>query len=322
MKLSLSTARFAAVLAVAAVVFGAGLVSGAAGQPLIMGSTTNSAGSSATKMSSNVNGNAFAVAQTGSGNAANGIRGDASQGTGGVFTSSSNNALFATAASGNRFAMVAVSNGAAGTGGALFADGNANPAIDIQTNSGVPPMTVNSTTNVTNLNSGFVDGYDANSLNRVAYASDDSTVDGDAASTGRITATITAPTRGYIIISGSGYFFNETLNGSDDGLCFLQVNNSTVAGSTRAIDTDYTGSPGGLIDQVTCATNGGYQVCSSGAYTIDLEFSGIGADLNVLNSSLVAEFVPFNGAGNAPSLFECPIIIFPEPGDEAPPKGG
>ena len=51
MKLSLSTARFAAILAVTAVVFGAGLVSGAAGQPLIMGSTTNSAGSSATKMS-------------------------------------------------------------------------------------------------------------------------------------------------------------------------------------------------------------------------------------------------------------------------------
>ena len=52
-------------------------------------------------------------------NAANGIRGDASQGTGGVFTSSSNNALFATAASANRFAMVAVSNGGAGTGGVL-----------------------------------------------------------------------------------------------------------------------------------------------------------------------------------------------------------
>lgn len=160
MKLSLSTARFAAVLAVAAVVFGAGLVSGAAGQPLIMGSTTNSAGSSATKMSSNVNGNAFAVAQTGSGNAANGIRGDASQGTGGVFTSSSNNALFATAASGNRFAMVAVSNGAAGTGGALFADGNANPAIDMQTNSGVPPMTVNSDAQVVNLNGDETDGWD------------------------------------------------------------------------------------------------------------------------------------------------------------------
>ena len=136
MKLSLSTARFAAILAVTAVVFGAGLVSGAAGQPLIMGSTTNSAGSSATKMSSNVNGNAFAVAQTGSGNAANGIRGDASQGTGGVFTSSSNNALFATAASGNRFAIVAVGNGSAGTGGALLADGNANTAIEAVSDSG------------------------------------------------------------------------------------------------------------------------------------------------------------------------------------------
>ncbi len=318
MKLSLSTARFAAVLAVAAVVFGAGLVSGAAGQPLIMGSTTNSAGSSATKMSSNVNGNAFAVAQTGSGNAANGIRGDASQGTGGVFTSSSNNALFATAASANRFAMVAVSNGGAGTGGALFADGNANPALDIQTNTNVPPMTVNSTTNVANLNSDLVDGYHASSLNRIAYASDDSTVDGDAASAGRITATITAPARGYIIVSGSAYIFNETGNGADDALCYLQVNNSTLAGSTRWVDTDYTGAAGGLMDEVSCATNGGFQVCNTGAYTIDMEFSSIGTDLNVLDSSLVAEFVPFNGAGSPPSLFECPIIIFPEPGEKAP----
>lgn len=49
----------------------------AAGDPLILGSTTNTSGSAGTKLSSSVNGNAFAVSQTGSGNSANGIRGDA-----------------------------------------------------------------------------------------------------------------------------------------------------------------------------------------------------------------------------------------------------
>lgn len=160
MSRTISTARFAAVLAIAVVLFTAGIVSGAAGDPLILGSLLNNSGASGTKVSSSVNGNAFAVAQTGAGNSANGIRGDAASGTGGVFTSSSNNALFATAASGNRFAMVAVSNGGAGTGGALLADGNANPAIDIDTNNGVPPMTVNQQALVTNLNSDEVDHWD------------------------------------------------------------------------------------------------------------------------------------------------------------------
>ena len=160
MSRTLSTARFAAVLAIAVVLFTAGIVSGAAGDPLILGSLLNNSGSSGTKVTSSVNGNAFAVSQNGVGASANGIRGDANTGTGGVFTSSSNNALFATAASGNRFAMVAVSNGGAGTGGGLAAIGNANPGIDIQTNNGVPPMTVNQQTLVANLNSDETDSWD------------------------------------------------------------------------------------------------------------------------------------------------------------------
>lgn len=136
MSRTLSNARFAAILAVAAIVFGAGLVTGAAGDPLILGSAANSSGASGTKVTSSVNGNAFAVSQNGIGASANGLRGDANTGTGGVFTSSSNNALFATAASGNRFAMVAVNNGGAGTGGGLFADGGSNEAILAQSDGG------------------------------------------------------------------------------------------------------------------------------------------------------------------------------------------
>ena len=315
MRRTWSNARFATVLAVAIVVFTSGIVAGANGAALILGSSTNSA-TLTTKLNANVNGNAFAVAQTNAGASANGIRGDANTGTGGVFTSSSNHALFATAASGNRYAMVATSNGGAGTGGGLLAIGNANPGVtvDVDSNS-VPPLEVNSTGHVANLNADLLDGWDVTSLNRVAYASDDATVDGDVASTGRITATITAPGRGWIIVSGSAYVYNETLNGADAGLCWLEVNNSALAGSTRVVDTDYTGAAGGLTDEITCASNGGYRVCSSGAYTIDMEFSSIGADLNVLDSSLVAEYVPFDGSGSLPSIFTCPIIIGSPPSD-------
>ena len=102
----------------------------AAGDPLILGSTTNTSGSAGTKLSSNVNGNAFAVSQTGSGNAANGIRGDAKDGTGGVFTSTNNNALFATVANKDRSAIVAVNAAAsAGIGQAAYFDGGVNRAL-------------------------------------------------------------------------------------------------------------------------------------------------------------------------------------------------
>lgn len=311
----MSTARFASLVAVAIVLFTSGLVAGAVGDPLVLGSLTNSSGSAGTKVSSSVNGNAFAVAQSGVGASANGIRGDANTGTGGVFTSTSNNALFATAASGNRFAMVATSNGGAGTGGGLLAIGNANPGvtIDVDSNS-IPPLEVNSTAAVANLNSDLVDGWHANSLNRVAYANDNVVVDGDVASTGRLTTTITAPARGWLIINGSAYIFNESTSGSDDARCAIEVNDVEQTGSRRWVDTDFTGAAGGLTDETVCVSTVGYTVCSSTTYTIDMEFSSIGVDLNVYDGALVAQFVPFDGSGSQPSFLSCPIIIL---GDSA-----
>jgi hypothetical protein len=133
----LSSVRFASALALAALLFASGVVAGAAGDPLILGSLTNSSGSQGTQVSTNVNGNAFRVVQSGSGNDANGLRGDASDGTGGVFTSSNNNALFVTAAHADRRGLVA-RNGAAvhGTGAALLAQGFQNTAIEARTANG------------------------------------------------------------------------------------------------------------------------------------------------------------------------------------------
>jgi hypothetical protein len=134
MSRTLSTARFSAVLAMAAIIFGAGLVSGAAGDPLILGSTTNNSGTAGTKITSNNNGNGFAVSQNGVGASANGLRGDANTGTGGVFTSVSNNALFATVSSANRFGAVVRNTGAStDVGGALLALGGVNNAIVAET---------------------------------------------------------------------------------------------------------------------------------------------------------------------------------------------
>lgn len=301
----LSTARFAAILAVAAIIFGAGLVSGAAGDPLILGSLLNDSGASGTKVSSSVNGNAFAISQTGAGASANGIRGDANTGTGGVFTSSSNNALFATAASGNRFAMVAVSNGGAGTGGALLADGNANPAIDILTDGSVPPMTVSSTGHVANLNSDLLDSLHANSLTRLASAADTDNalvgVNGTAIST-----TITAPTRGWLHISASSDVFSTV---ADTMTCNLDVDATNLAATFRALEVD-----GGANSEDDCSTNGVFFTCG-GTHTVALEGGSMIAGDVFDEATIEVEFHPFDGAGNRPSLIPCIVVpLEVEPG--------
>jgi len=310
MSIHLSRARFAALLAVVAALFASGLVVGAAGDPLILGSLVNNSGASGTKVTTSVNGNAFAVSQTGAGASANGIRGDANTGTGGVFTSSSNNALFASVASGNRFAMVAVNSGTAGTGGGLLALGNANPGlvVDVDSNS-VDPIEVNSTGLVDNLNSDLLDSYHANGLNRVAFTSNAALADGDATSTGTLTVTITTPGWGYLMIWGQSLMYFEGSDGDDEVTCEAFVDNVAVPGAFAWQDISYHGSTTDDDDDA-CGVQGGYTVCNAATYTVDFDVNGLGADTDADDSTLMVEYVPFNGAGNTPFL-SCLIVLEP-----------
>jgi hypothetical protein len=105
----------------------------AAGDPLILGQA-NSSGSAGTSVSSNVNGNAFRVIQSGAGNDANGLRGDANHGTGGVFTSSQNNGVFGITAHPDRRGIWAQnSSGSHGSGAAIRAQGNQNTGLEART---------------------------------------------------------------------------------------------------------------------------------------------------------------------------------------------
>ncbi len=171
------------------------------------------------------------------------------------------------------------------------------------------------------VNATKVDGWSANELNRLAYTSNNTTtVDGDAASSGRLTTTITTPGWGYLMITGTSYVYNETSGGTDDANCWLEVDNSAVSGSNRWVDTQWV-SGGAVLDETTCNSSGGYRVCDAATYTVDFEFGSIGADLNILQSSLMVEYIPFDGAGNTPFL-SCLIILSPhdasKPVKEAP----
>ncbi|HEX5579148.1 MAG TPA: hypothetical protein VFY43_05730 [Candidatus Limnocylindria bacterium] len=182
---------------------------------------------------------------------------------------------------------------------ALYLQASGKTPLKLKGPANKAPMTVNSSTTVTNLSADLVDGWSANSLIRLAYATDDFVVNGDTSSVGTLSTTITAPARGWITISANAYVTSESA--ADDARCAIEVNNSEVLGSRRWVDLN---SAAG-IDEVNCSTSAGFRVCSAGTYTIDAEFSSIGVDLNVNDASLTAQYSPFSGSGSQPPLLVC-----------------
>jgi hypothetical protein len=246
---SISTVRFAVLVALVLGLFTSGIVAGAAGAPLILGQSNGASGKTTT-LTSNQDGGAV---------------------------------------------MKIVNSG---DHRALYLQSSAKTPLKLQGPANKAPMTVNSSTTVTNLSADMVDGWSANSITRIAYASDDFVIAG---ANGRLTTTITAPARGWIAINGSAYIFNTSGTTPDGVECAIEVNDAQVLGSRRAIDVD--SDPTG--DAVNCASTGGFRVCNSGTYTIDLEFSGIAASTNVNDASVTAVYSPFSGSGSQPSLLTC-----------------
>ena len=101
---------------------------GAAGSPLIMGSTTNSAGTSNTSLTTSSTGTALLVTQNGTGTA---LRGSA-VGPGsiaGFFTAGNGTGISGVTANSSSYGVFGSNNGAVGTGGAIRADGNQNHGL-------------------------------------------------------------------------------------------------------------------------------------------------------------------------------------------------
>ena len=161
-------------------------------------------------------------------------------------------------------------------------------------------------------NATTVDRYNANDLVRVAYSQAGSNfVDGAAASAGTLTATMTAPRSGWLVINANAYAFLVG-TGEDEVQCYLQVNNVTVTGSSTYVDVNFdTPSGAGDNDDHNCSTSVGYKVCSAGDYVVDLEIVGVGAGTDIDSAALQVLFTPFNGAGSPPSLISC-IAFTPE----------
>jgi hypothetical protein len=163
----LSTIRFAVVMAIILALFIGGVVAGAAGSALIIGSSANNAGTSNTILTTSSSVVAFELLQNGQGTALMGYVTPGSGGTRGVYGRSD---------SPNGDGVQARNAGAAGTGAALHAYGQANIGIIGESTGSVPlkliapggiaPLSTNSSTKVTNLNADLLDGLNSSQFAR------------------------------------------------------------------------------------------------------------------------------------------------------------
>jgi hypothetical protein len=160
----------------------------------------------------------------------------------------------------------------------------------------------------TAVNANSVDGWSANQLTRAAFNSSASLINGDVAASGSLTASITAPAPGWLLIDSHAAIFNETLSGTDDVHCGLEVDNAAVAGSGVWIDTDYDANV--TIDEQECNPAGGHGVCG-GTHSVELAIGDLGVDSNILDATLTVQYVPFNGVGDPYPIFGCLIIGAP-----------
>jgi hypothetical protein len=164
-----------------------------------------------------------------------------------------------------------------------------NPAINLYSQPGTPPMSVNRDVMVENLNADLLDGFDADGLIRVAF---DDTNDANDADGDLVTASLTAPSDGYLVMAGS-----VDVDGSafDFLLCELQVDGTKVDGSTMIVTVD-TGVDQTNNSEENCSTTGAAEV-ADGPHDVTLTVAQRDGTTVFDNASVWALFVPFGGDG-------------------------
>jgi hypothetical protein len=290
----LSTVQFSVLLGVILALFASGIVAGAAGSAIILG-TANDAGVSNTTIKTNSSGMAMQMNNLGTG-------------VGGFFLSTSGVGLAAQTSLGSKYAGSFTNQGVAdGGGAAILATGKANygivatsdgkPPIKVTAAGGVAPFEVNSGTTVTNLSADSVDGYHASAINRVAFNATDFLVDGASASSASLSAVINAPGPGFLLIWGHGNAFLPGSDVSGEFSCHLEVNNAYVNGSSAWLDLVYDATYD--LDDGNCDSSGGQVVCSAAEYTVEYTVSSVDTTTQIQYSTVMVEYVPFDGDGNA-----------------------
>ena len=195
-----------------------------------------------------------------------------------------------------------VLRGDAGASNLMIRNTGGEPPLSLRTAGGTqPPLAVDSRGKVRRLNADLLDSRHANGLIRAAFGSTDSAAhnDGDA-----VTATITAPQRGVLIMGGS--IDAKGAPGFIDGFgCMLTVNGVEVPGTSRGsvvawFDIGHTAN-----SEENCSTDGGL-IVEKGTHTVALSiFFHDGAAFDA--ASVWVIWSPFGGDGMVPNPADSPI---------------
>jgi hypothetical protein len=145
------------------------------------------------------------------------------------------------------------------------------------------------------INANKLNGYRANQLNRVAVSyKNNNSVIGDGGTHTIRQVNITAPKAGYLVMTAStDGFLTSGTTGSGD--CWLALGGHEITSTDRTEDYDYTVNAG----ESDCVTNVAWPV-KAGLHTV--AFVGDpSAGVIFDESTLVVQYVPFNGAGKIPT---------------------
>jgi hypothetical protein len=164
-----------------------------------------------------------------------------------------------------------------------------NPALTINVVAPTPPLVVNSDGMVENLNSDMVDNFDANGLIRATFAS---TSDAGDANGDAVSASITAPSDGYLIVGGGVDVYGVT---TDYFTCALQLDDNDIEGSVRSVVVEDQGDVHTANSEEDCDITAGTAV-TAGVHTVSLSVTNRETN-SLYQASVWAIFIPFDGTG-------------------------
>ena len=178
---------------------------------------------------------------------------------------------------------------------------NTGDGFPLQLNApdGKAPLKVNNSELVKKFNADEVDGFDANSLIRIAGDTDPDLpngsfavfIGGTAGQADVLSVSITAPTAGFLAMTGSV----EAQNGvaADVYLCLFRLDGTDVSGSIMKSELIGTAN---INEDEDCTTVGFVEV-AAGTHTVDLRLSSVATTTGFNDGSMWVLFVPFDGDG-------------------------
>jgi hypothetical protein len=197
-------------------------------------------------------------------------------------------------------------------------------AVKIKVDAGQSPITVNATAGTAEnlsadlldgmdssaflgagaqaVDSDQVDGRDADGLVRVAFERSGDLPDGDDGGTftsgfgSVLPVTITAPTAGWLVITGAIDAFNTSANNTYS--CRILLDEMVVTGSLMSSQLD---GGSAVNDGEDCTTHAVEEV-AAGDHDVALSLASVASTTDFLDGTLSVLFIPFDGVGTPSDL--------------------